>query len=81
MFKTTNLFLIAFFIFTGCSENNIYEDLAIQKSKEMNCKEDVELLVQNDKTELWASYSKNEEGLLCVFICKNNNCAYSTERD
>jgi hypothetical protein len=55
--------------------------LAAEKAKEMNCMEDIELLVKNDNVELWASYSQSENGLLCVYTCKNDICYYSTERD
>jgi hypothetical protein len=72
---------ILFVLIGACAEKIKYKDLAYKKSTEMNCTPDIELLVQNEGTELWASYSKSEKGLLCVFICKNNYCSYSTERD
>ena len=68
-------------LFYACSERIVYKELASEKAKEMNCMEDIELLVKNNNVELWASYSKSEEGLLCVYACKNDICYYSTERD
>jgi len=74
-------YFILLILFYSCSEKIEYKELAAEKAKEMNCKENIELLVKNDNVELWASYSQSEEGLLCVYTCKNNICYYSTERD
>ena len=75
------LCFISYILFSSCSEKIEFRELAADKAKEMNCMEDIELLVKNDDVELWASYSKLEEGLLCVYTCKNGNCFYSSERD
>ena len=74
-------YFILLILFYACSERIVYEELASEKAKEMNCMEDIELLVKNSNVELWASYSQSEEGLLCVYTCKNDICYYSTERD
>jgi hypothetical protein len=78
--KYYKLFYFTNFIYS-CSEKIEYKELASEKAKEMNCMADIELLVKNDNVELWASYSQSEEGLLCVYTCKNDICYYSTERD
>ena len=68
-------------LLSSCSEKIEFKGVAAEKANEMNCMEDIELLIKNDDVELWASYSNLEEGLLCLYTCKNSNCFYSTERD
>lgn len=81
MSKIIIFLCILFFFTSACSEKIKYKDLAVQKSIEMNCESNVELLVHHEETELWASHSKTEKDLLCVYMCKKNFCSYSTERD
>ena len=78
--------LISFLLFASCSEssNEIskkYEDLALKKALEKDCNTEIELLLTHEKTELWASYSKTDSTLLCLYTCVNNVCMFSTEKD
>lgn len=80
------LILISFFLFVSCSEssNEIskkYEDLALKKALEKDCNPEIELLLTHEETELWASYSKTDSTLLCLYTCVNNVCMFSTEKD
>ena len=80
------LILISFILFASCSEssNEIskkYEDLALKKALEKDCNPEIELLLTHEKTELWASYSKTDSTLLCLYTCVNNVCMFSTEKD
>lgn len=75
------LFFFSIFILSSCSEKIEFKNLAIQKAIEMDCKDDVELLVKNENVELWASYNNVDTQLLCVYTCKDGKCFYSTERD
>jgi len=80
------LILISFLLFTSCSEssNEIskkYEDLALKKALEKDCNSEIELLLTHEETELWASYSKTDSTLLCLYTCVNNTCMFSTEKD
>ncbi len=80
------LILISFLLFTFCSEssNKIskkYEDLALKKALEKNCNSEIELLLTYEETELWASYSKTDSALLCLYTCVNDVCMFSTEKD
>ena len=80
------LILISFFLFVSCSEssNEIskkYEDLALKKALEKDCNLEIELLLTHEETELWASYSKTDSTLLCLYTCVNNVCMFSTEKD
>ena len=80
------LILISFFLFVSCSEssNEIskkYEDLALKKALEKDCNSEIELLLTHEETELWASYSKTDSTLLCLYTCVNNTCMFSTEKD
>ena len=80
------LILISFFLFASCSEssNEIskkYEDLALKKALEKDCNLEIELLLTHEETELWASYSKTDSTLLCLYTCVNNICMFSTEKD
>ena len=75
------LSLIVVVTLYSCAEKIEFKDLALKQEKEMNCKEDIELLVKNEKVELWASYSNLNSKLLCVYTCKNDMCFYSTESD
>jgi len=80
------LILISFILFASCSEssNEIskkYEDLALKKALEKDCSMDIELLLTHEETELWASYSKTDSTLLCLYTCVNNVCMFSTEKD
>ena len=42
------LFFFSIFILSSCSEKIEFKNLAIQKAIEMDCKDDVELLVKNE---------------------------------
>ena len=80
------LILISFLLFASCSEslNEIskkYEDLALKKALEKDCNPEIELLLTHEETELWASYSKTDSTLLCLYTCVNNTCMFSTEKD
>ena len=80
------LILVSFILFASCSEssNEIskkYEDLALKKALEKDCNPEIELLLTHDETELWASYSKTDSTLLCLYTCVNNVCMFSTEKD
>tara|TARA_X000001036_G_scaffold399894_1_gene403876 strand:- start:215 stop:469 length:255 start_codon:yes stop_codon:yes gene_type:complete len=80
------LILISFLLFVSCSEssNEIskkYEDLALKKALEKDCNSEIELLLTHEETELWASYSKTDSTLLCLYTCVNNTCMFSTEKD
>ncbi len=80
------LILISFLLFTFCSEssNEIskkYEDLALKKALEKDCNTEIELLLTHEETELWASYSKTDSTLLCLYTCVNYLCMFSTEKD
>tara|TARA_B100001175_G_C19469402_1_gene620912 strand:- start:1242 stop:1496 length:255 start_codon:yes stop_codon:yes gene_type:complete len=80
------LILISFLLFASCSEssNEIskkYEDLALKKALEKDCNPEIELLLTHEETELWASYSKTDNTLLCLYTCVNNTCMFSTEKD
>jgi len=80
------LILISFLLFVSCSEssNEIskkYEDLALKKALEKDCNPEIELLLTHEETELWASYSKTDNTLLCLYTCVNNTCMFSTEKD
>lgn len=80
------LILISFLLFASCSEssNEIskkYEDLALKKALEKDCNSEIELLLTHEETELWASYSKTDNTLLCLYTCVNNTCMFSTEKD
>ena len=80
------LILISFLLFASCSEssNEIskkYEDLALKKASEKDCNPEIELLLTHEETELWASYSKTDSTLLCLYTCVNNTCIFSTEKD
>ena len=58
-----------------------YEDLALKKALEKDCNPEIELLLTHEETELWASYSKTDSTLLCLYTCVNNVCMFSTEKD
>ena len=80
------LILVLFILFASCSEssNEIskkYEDLALKKALEKDCNPEIELLLTHDETELWASYSKTDSTVLCLYTCVNNVCMFSTEKD
>ena len=80
------LILVSFILFASCSEssNEIskkYEDLALKKALEKDCNPEIELLLTHEETELWASYSKTDSTLLCLYTCVNNTCMFSTEKD
>ena len=80
------LILISFFLFASCSESSNenskkYEDLALKKALEKDCNPEIELLLTHEETELWASYSKTDSTLLCLYTCVNNVCMFSTEKD
>ena len=80
------LILVLFILFASCSEssNEIskkYEDLALKKALEKDCNPEIELLLTHEETELWASYSKTDSTLLCLYTCVNNTCMFSTEKD
>ena len=80
------LILVSFILFASCSEssNEIskkYEDLALKKALEKDCNPEIELLLTHEETELWASYSKTDSTLLCLYTCVNNVCMFSTEKD
>ena len=57
------------------------EKASVKQEKKKNCKPEVELLLQHEDTELWASYSNYDSSLLCLYTCKNNTCTFSTEQD
>ena len=78
--------LISFVLFVSCAESadktsNKYEELALKKALEKNCNEEIELLLIHDETELWASYNKTDNSLLCLYTCVNDVCMFSTEKD
>tara|TARA_B100000929_G_scaffold279801_1_gene257264 strand:+ start:614 stop:868 length:255 start_codon:yes stop_codon:yes gene_type:complete len=78
--------LISFVLFVSCAESadktsNKYEELALKKALEKNCNEEIELLLTHDETELWASYNKTDNSLLCLYTCVNDVCMFSTEKD
>ncbi len=80
------LILVLFILFASCSEssNEIskkYEDLALKKALEKDCNPEIELLLTHEETELWASYSKTDSTMLCLYTCVNNVCMFSTEKD
>ena len=80
------LILISFLLFASCSEssNEIskkYEDLALKKALEKDCNTEIELLLTHEETELWASYSKTDSTVLCLYTCVNDVCMFSTEKD
>ena len=80
--KAINIFIfITFFLFSSCSDQENFKQIAIKQAQEKNCKPEVELLLQHEDTELWASYSNYNSSLLCLYTCKNNTCTFSTERD
>ena len=75
------IILFSFFLLISCSDSNMYESLAIEKAKERDCSLEIELLLTYEDTELWASYSKKDSSLLCLFTCVNDACMFSTEKD
>ena len=80
--KAINIFIfITFFLFSSCSDQENFKQIAIKQAQEKNCKPEVELLLQHEDTELWASYSNYDSSLLCLYTCKNNTCTFSTEQD
>jgi hypothetical protein len=80
--KAINIFIfITFFLSASCSDQENFKQIAIKQAQEKNCKPEVELLLQHEDTELWASYSNYDSSLLCLYTCKNNKCTFSTEQD
>jgi|TARA_Y100000996_G_scaffold413263_1_gene401104 hypothetical protein len=75
------IILFSFFLLLSCSDSNKYESLALEKAKEKDCNQEIELLLTHEDTELWASYSKKDSSLLCLFTCVNDACMFSTEKD
>ncbi len=76
-----SIILFSFFLLLSCSESNRYESLALAKAKEKDCSQEIELLLTHENTELWASYSKKDSSLLCLYTCVNDVCMFSTEKD
>ena len=76
-----SIILFSFFLLLSCSESNRYESLALAKAKEKDCSQEIELLLTHENTELWASYSKKDSSLLCLYTCVNDVCIFSTEKD
>ena len=74
-------FLLLFFLFANCSDQQNYKSIAIEKAQERDCKTDIELLITHEETELWASYNTFDPSLLCLFTCKNEVCIFSTEKE
>ena len=53
----------------------------MSKTKEKDCNTEIELLLTHEETALWASYSKTDSTVLCLYTCVNDVCMFSTEKD